>query len=166
MSYYRNIFVIISIFSTHPAAFWLKTSGVGSDPCILSNKNWDSGKNNGWVLSLRSGDIKFNAGDGSNRTDDSYTLPIDYEDGWVYVILVVDRDKNQIRFSYDFGSFTTTAIPNELADTSFTALKLNIGQDGTGRYGKHLEAVLDEFLLIEGTLTDDDVAALKAHYGN
>ncbi|MCR5683001.1 MAG: alkaline phosphatase family protein [Clostridiales bacterium] len=145
---------------------WMKTGGVSSDPCIFSNKDWDSGANKGFVLSLRDTDVKFNLGNGGSRMDAEHPLPLDYKDGWVYVILVVDRDKNQIRFSYDFGSFTTTAIPNELADTSFTALKLNIGQDGSGRYGKHLEAVLDEFLLIEGTLTDDDVAALKAHYGN
>ncbi|MBQ4192746.1 MAG: alkaline phosphatase family protein, partial [Clostridia bacterium] len=145
---------------------WMKTGGVSSDPCIFSNKDWDSGKNPGFVLSLRDSDVKFNLGNGSDRMDAEHTLPIDFKDGWVYVILVVDRDKGVIRFSYDFGDFETTPIPKSLADVSFQAKKLNIGQDGTGRYSHHLEAVLDEFLLVDGTVTADQVAALKAHYGN
>ena len=148
-------------------AFWMKTSGVDSDPAIFSNKNWDSGANNGFVLSLRSdGDIKFNAGDGANRLDDSYALPLDYCDGWVYVILIVDREAGEVRFSYDFGTFLTDPIPAALVNASFNGLgSSNIGQDGTGRYSAHLSAALDEFLLVDGVLTDDDIAALKDTYG-
>ena len=144
---------------------WMKTGGVGSDPCIFSNKNWDSGANKGFVLSLRDGDVKFNLGDGTNRMDIEYPLPIDFKDGWVYVVFSVDRDKGRVRFCYDFGELKTDALTAVLADVSFDALKLNIGQDGTGKYGQHLAAVLDEFLLIEGALTDEDIAALKAYYG-
>ena len=146
--------------------FWMKTGGVSSDPCLFSNKDWNSGKNKGFVLSLRDTDVKFNLGDGSNRMDKEHPLPIDYKDGWVYVILVVDREKNEIRFSYDFNPFEVTAIPGTLKKVSFDAYDtLNIGQDGTGKYGQRLAAVLDEFILIEGTLTDEDTAALKTRYG-
>ncbi|MBQ3815577.1 MAG: hypothetical protein II836_05935, partial [Clostridia bacterium] len=146
--------------------FWMKTGGVGSDPCLFSNKDWNSGKNKGFVLSLRDTDVKFNLGDGSNRMDKENPLPIDYKDGWVYVILVVDREKNEIRFSYDFNPFEVSAIPGTLKKVSFDAYDtLNIGQDGTGKYGQRLAAVLDEFILIEGTLTDEDTAALKTRYG-
>ena len=151
--------------SNFSVAFWLKTSGVGSDPSIISNKNWDSGKNKGWVLSLRAGDIKFNAGDGSNRMDYENPLPIDYIDGWIYVVLVVDREAKEIRMSYDFGAFGSYAIPSTLKNASFTGLStLNIGQDGTGKYGQPLTAELDEVLLVDGILTDEDLAALKSVY--
>ena len=43
-------------------------------------------------------------------------------------------------------------------------LELNIGQDGTGKIDLHLSAALDEYLIVDGVLTDGDVAALKAHY--
>ena len=146
---------------------WMRTGGVSSDPCLFSNKNWDSGSNNGFVLSLRDTDVKFNLGDGANRMDAEHPLPLDYKDGWVYVILSVDREKGEIRFSYDFGPFTVTAIPASLKDVSFKAFRtVNIGQDGTGKYSARLAAELDEFLLLEGTLTDEDVAALKAFYEN
>ncbi len=147
--------------------FWMKTGGVSSDPCLFSNKDWNSGSNKGFVLSLRDTDVKFNLGNGGSRMDEEYPLPLDYKDGWVYVILSVDRKNEEIRFSYDFGALQTAEISSSLAGGSFKGLKmLNIGQDGTGKYGQRLGAVLDEFLLIEGTMTDEDVAALKTKYGN
>ena len=116
---------------------------------------------------LRDTDVKFNLGDGKNRMDMENPLPLDYKDGWVYVILSVSRDRDEIRFSYDFGPFEKAAVPAALKEVSFKAYKsLNIGQDGTGKYGQRLSAVLDEFLIVDGALTDSDVAALKARYGN
>lgn len=44
------------------AAFWVKTNGVSGDPCFLSNKDWKSGLNDGFVFCLRESDVKFNAG--------------------------------------------------------------------------------------------------------
>ncbi|MBE6724600.1 MAG: hypothetical protein E7576_05300 [Ruminococcaceae bacterium] len=146
---------------------WLKTGGVGSDPSIFSNKDWNSGANKGFVLSLRDSDIKFNLGNGSNRMDSEFLLPMDYKDGWVYVVLSVDREAEQIRFSYDFGPLQTADIPAALKGVSFDGLpKLNIGQDGTGRYSAHLGAEIDEFLLLSGAVSDADLEALKEVYGD
>ena len=146
---------------------WLKTGGVSSDPCLFSDKNWASGSNPGFVLSLRDTDIKFNLGDGSSRMDSEFLLPMDFRDGWVYAVLAVDRESEEIRFSYDFGEFQTAAIPASLRGVSFDGLrKLNIGQDGTGRYPERLGAVLDEFLLIRGALTDEELASLAEFYGD
>jgi hypothetical protein len=150
-------------------ALWMKTEGTGGpevDPCILSNKDWAGGTNIGFVFTLRGRDVKFNVGvGGPARLDAEYPLPLDYADGWVYVVLVVDREAGVIRLSYDFEKFETVAIPEELLDTSLnTGYGVNIGQDGTGQYALHLPAILDEFLIVDGILTDQDVAALKAHY--
>ena len=146
---------------------WMKTGGVGSDPCILSNKDWSSGSNKGFVLSLRDSDIKFNLGNGGSRFDKEYVLPLDFRDGWVYVLFTADRDKGEVRFSYDFGPFITTALSGELKDASFKGLKmLNIGQDGTGRYSDDLGAVLDEFILLDGAADEEDLEKLKAYYGD
>ena len=58
----------------------------------------------------------------------------------------------------------TAVLPAALQGVSFDALPLRIGQDGTGTYGDHLAAQLDEFILTADVLTADDIAALKAHY--
>lgn len=150
------------------AAFWVKTNGVSGDPCFLCNKDWKSGLNDGFVFSLRESDIKFNAG-GRNKTermDVVAALPLDYKEGWMHVILVVDREKQQVRIYEDFGLEGWGDIPAALRDVSFDALSLRIGQDGMGTYGDHLAAQLDEFILTADVLSDEDIAALKDYYQN
>ena len=152
--------------SSFSVCLWMKTGGAAEDPCLFSNKDWTSGRKSGFVLSLAGGAIRFNAGDGEKRMDASFPLPLDYADGWVHIALVVDRGADQIRFAYDFGAFTAAEIPPELRDSSFSAFPcLNIGQDGTGNYPHRLSAVLDEFILTDGVLTEEDLAALAELYG-
>ena len=151
--------------SSFSVALWIKTNGVSSDPCIISNKDWNSGGNSGFVLSLRSdGDIKFNAGHNGNRMDPAAGLPFDYQKGWMHVILVVDRKANKARIYYDFNLDVESDIPAELRNVSFDALDLNIGQDGTGHYNAKLAAQLDEMIITSDVLGEDDIAKLKAYY--
>ncbi len=152
--------------SSFSACMWMKTGGVSSDPVLISNKDWGNGSKPGFVLSLRSGDVKFNSGNGSSRMDAEYQLPLDYADGWVHLALVVDREAGEVRFAYDFGSFVTVKIPDELKDSTLNAFRnLNIGQDGTCKYSQKLSAVLDDFILLDGAMTQEDLTALAAHYG-
>ena len=146
-------------------ALWIKTTGVSSDPSIISNKDWKSGGNKGFVLSIRDEeDIKFNAGNNGDRMDAASSLPIDYKAGWMHVILVVDREKNKVRLYYDFASEIECDIPPELRGVSFDALELNIGQDGTGKYNARLAAQLDEIIITADAFSEGDVANLKAFY--
>ena len=147
-------------------AFWVKTNGVSGDPCFLSNKDWKSGLNDGFVFCLRESDVKFNAGGKgkTERMDVVAALPLDYKEGWMHLILVVDREKQQVRIYEDFVLEGWGDIPAALRDVSFDALALRIGQDGLGTYGDHLAAQLDEFILTADVLDEDDVAALKAFY--
>ncbi len=146
-------------------AFWLKTGGVNDDPAIVSNTDWRNGVLPGFILSLRANDVKFNFGDGKNRFDAEFSLPIDYRDGWVHIALVVDREASEVKLSYDFGPFASESIPNVLKGASLdTALNLNIGQDGTGKYRVGLDAVVDELLFIDGAINEDDLKKLKALY--
>ena len=146
-------------------AFWMKTNGVSADPVILSNKDWSGGSRPGFVVSLRSLDIKFNYGDGKIRMDADGALPRDFYGGWVYVVIVVDRDAGAVKISYDFNRFELFQIREEFLNVSFDCFpELAIGQDATGKYKEKLDAVLDEFLLIDGTLDAVDVAKLKELY--
>ena len=53
---------------------WVKVNNHASDPCLFSNKNWESGSNPGFVLSLRDNDWRFNANpiNGGTRTNTEY----------------------------------------------------------------------------------------------
>ena len=158
-------------------SFWIKTTGVSGDPSIISNKDWSSGKNSGFILSLRTNQnyIRFNAGiEKKNRMDYLYDLPYDYKDGWMHVIVTVDRVNNKIRLYYDFTLTSERTeegkeskegeIIDELKDVAFDALDLNIGQDGTGAYENCLAAQLDEFIITADVLDENDVKALQQHY--
>ena len=144
---------------------WIKTTANVGDPSIFSNKDWNSGSNKGYILSLRSGDIKFNAGNGGSRIDFEYPLPRDFYDGWMHIILSVDRENGKIGFVYDFGEMKTNDIGASLKNASFDAFDvLNIGQDGTGNYSSKLAAILDDIVILDGAATADDIAALKGYY--
>ena len=149
-------------------ALWIKTDGVGDDPCIFSNKNWQSGKNSGIALTLRKAyDVRFNFGDGSNRADCDVKYPTDYKDGWVHIIAIVDRENNKLGVCIDFDTIVTINIPDSLkGDTIDTVYDcLNIGQDGTGKYGIPLTATVDEFMVYDGVFDAKDVSALAEYYG-
>ena len=147
------------------AAFWMRTNGVREDPALLCNKDWAAGLNAGFVLSLREDDIKFNAGNGgTERMDVVASLPYDYKEGWMHVILVVDRVANVVRIYEDFSLKVEGSIPAALQTTSFDALQLNVGQDGKGTYKYRLAAQLDDFILTADVLDSAAIAALKAYY--
>ena len=135
------------------------------DPAILSNKDWNSGRNPGFALNVNSGVMNFNVSDGEIRSDAKAVLPRDYATGWLHVIVSVDREANEVRYALDFGPMKAVKLAEELKGASFSAdLPLNLGQDGTGAYKYRFPASLDEFLLLRGALTDEDVAGMKAYY--
>ncbi len=148
-------------------SFWIKTDGVTGDPAIISNKNWENGGNDGFVLSLRSGDIKFNAGSKSAgiRMDATASLPLDYKEGWMHVILTVNRAERKVKLYIDFSLESELDIPDGFSGSSLDALNMNIGQDGTGNYGDHLPAQLDEMIITRDVLSESDITALKKFYG-
>lgn len=150
------------------AAFWLKSSGVSSDPAVISNKNWAKGANNGFILSMTDAHtLKINFGDGTNRIDRDVMLPTNYQDGWIYVVFVFDRENGEIRLSLDFEEFIVVnlgqTLKNASADTEYNVL--NIGQDGTGSYPSKLSATMDEFMLFSSALDQDDVNSLAKYFG-
>ena len=149
-------------------AFWMKTVWMTGDASLISNKDWEAGKNSGFILSLRGNtkDFRFNAGyNKSNRMDHTVLLPTDFNAGWMHVILTVDRNNNKVRLYYDFEKQGDDAdIPEVMTNVSFDALDMNIGQDGTGVYKYNLSAQLDEFIITADVLDEETIAALKSHY--
>ena len=150
---------------SYSISFWLKVPGtIKGDPVIISNKNWSSGSNPGFILSLRTNDIVFNVGNGADRLDLESSLPIDYMGGWMHVLLVVDRENNKVSMAYDFGDFITADITGSLQNSLFNAATINIGQDSTKKY-EGLAAVVDEMIIVQGALSKRDLMALAEYYG-
>ncbi|MBE6540854.1 MAG: hypothetical protein E7672_00180 [Ruminococcaceae bacterium] len=151
--------------SSFTIAFWFKTTGVETKNCILSNKNYKNSSSQGYSISLDQNGLQFNFGSGSAGMESEYPLPSDFYDGWIHVTLVVNREANIIRYSYDFGNFTNVRIPQELRNSSFDGYSdLNIGRDGTGSYASRLSAVLDDIIIFDGVLTSDDLKSLSEYY--
>jgi hypothetical protein len=159
-------------------AFWFKTplhrfSKPTDDSVVLANKTWN-GIDAGFLVSL---DYKFtgmdynmfrlifNFADGTDRMDCEFPLPEDWHDGWVYVVLSVDREAGTVGVSYDFGAFSKQQIPEELKDASMNGEGgLVLGQDSTHEYAP-LPATVDDVIVVRGALTEDDIASLAAYYG-
>lgn len=159
-------------------AFWFKTplhrfSKPTDDSVVLANKTWN-GIDAGFLVSL---DYKFtgmdynmfrlifNFADGTDRMDCEFPLPDDWHDGWVYVVLSVDREAGTVGVSYDFGAFSKQQIPEELKDASMNGEGgLVLGQDSTHEYAP-LPATVDDVIVVRGALTEDDIASLAAYYG-
>lgn len=147
-------------------SIWINTPGVKSDPLLFSNKNWSNGLDKGYAMIIdEDGLLHFNLADGNKRADMYANLPLNYKEGWMNVILIVDRDANVVKMAVDFGDFTTMTIPEAFKDMSFDSYDvLNIGNDGTGKY-RPLFASIDEFMMFDGALTEAEVASLAAYYG-
>ena len=64
---------------------------------IISNKNWDSGKNSGLTIAINGSDndIRLNLGNGGTRADCNVSLPSNYREGWMHIIAVVDRERGR-----------------------------------------------------------------------
>lgn len=147
-------------------SFWMKAAKTTDDPSIISNKDWKNGKNDGFVLSLRPNDIKFNVGDlgSGNRIDNTVGLPSNFSDGWMHVVLTVDRVGGTVCFYIDFQEVGRFDIPEFFKGRSFDALDLNIGQDGNGNYAYKLSAQIDEMIIASDVLGSEDIAALRKYY--
>ena len=144
---------------------WFKTGGIPGDPALLSNKDWRSGGNPGFILGLSGTSAFFNCGSGHGRFDTGALLPLDFKDGWIYAVWSVDREANTVGLSVDFEPLRTVPIKEEFRGVSFdTDMPVRIGQDGTGTYVHHLSVLIDELDITDRALKDEDIAALKKFY--
>ncbi len=136
------------------------------DPSIIGNKDWENGINPGFVLSFRGKDVKFNLGDGENRMDETWDVPTDYTEGWMHVILVVDRKNETVGVSIDFGGLDTRDFEETLKGVSFKGTGgVNVGQDGTGSYHYGFNSDVDDIVIFNKALSDSEIAKLAAYYG-
>lgn len=122
------------------------------DKAILSNKNWASGNNNGWVIGGRfNGNLTFNAGTGSSRIDLN-TGGI-WDNQW-HTIALVYRASGSKELYKDgvLAASTTTAMT-----MTNTNLPMILGKDGNLAYGG-FDIDVDEIRIWNTPLSSANIA--------
>ena len=134
---------------------WIKVNSKSGDPSFLSNKDWRSGGNAGYVLFVGGGgNFGWNyKPSGGGRVDSGGT---GINDGvWHHVAVSYDRDGNALTFVDGVLANTTAIAP--AAETIDSGLPTNIGQDGTGSYtdggGVAIDAMMDDVAIWRRAVT-------------
>ncbi len=146
---------------------WVKTDKSTNKRIIMSSADeaWDR---SGFSLMLGERDFQIEISD-ETLTPRAYQLfqwtyyPIDMYDGWVHMMMVVDREKKEFTIYYDFKKIFVQDITTD-ENISLSGTSINIGQDGTGLYPNALNATLDDLFIYNGAFTDADVAKLEEYY--
>ncbi|MGG3450487.1 alkaline phosphatase family protein [Domibacillus aminovorans] len=140
-------------------AFWIKSEGIKGDPSIISNKDWNSGSNTGWILAVNgSGELIWNYKTSeSGRLD--YRMPNVADNLWHHIVVTHDRKNGSARF-YKDGSLIKTVDISGMKGTLDSSYTTKIGQDGTGKYGSTLTAQVDELQMYQNVLSESKVRAM------
>ncbi len=111
------------------------------DPAIISNKDWDSGRNKGFVFAQIDNVWKVNIGDGANRKDIN-NIGVISDGKWHHLAMVVDRESRKLRIFQDGDKKGEDDI--SLIGDMTSGLNINIAQDGTGAYSIYFKGLADE----------------------
>lgn len=143
-------------------AMWIKQSNSASDPAVLSNKDWDSGANEGINWAVNGDSVPFDLnmkGDSGVRHDldsaaNSALLAVN---SWNLVVMTVDRDGPTRLY---INGVNTGTIPLSSQGDFNTGLPWNIGQDGVGNYGIDFTGAVDELAFWRRSLTGQEASQI------
>jgi hypothetical protein len=141
--------------------------GTNYDPAIISNKDWNSGLNAGWVIAGNAsnagfngmGNLEWNIGDGSNRVDfDATNVPVN--DGvWHHIVVTHDRD-GDAEFFLDgrkVGSATISHLGN--IDSGLPTCVATDGTLGTV-WESRFPGAIDDVAIWRRLLTTEEMTSL------
>ncbi len=148
-------------------SFWARLTSWTADLPFISNKNWNSGANQGWVIAPESdGRLQWNLGGAPGTRKDYDGTAGTFSDGaWHHVLVSFDRDGVAQSFvdGLHVSSQPLTANANDVSTPA--SLALNIGQDGTGQYtwngqASAADARLDDLLIWRRALGAEEAALI------
>lgn len=146
-----------SIYSNDfTVSFWQRNPG-GSDGALMGNKNWASGANVGWVISVMDGKhVNWNVAGGTRR---DLGLHPPFSDGqWHLVTVSFSRGSNQV-LGYVDGALAVTSDLNANGSGSLNAgLNTLVGSSGNGLYSGTGD--IDDLGVWSRVLRADEVAAI------
>lgn len=144
-------------------AFWAKTTEWGGDPAFISNKDWNSGGNQGYVLATDGdGHFQWNlSGPPGARKDFDGTPGFFTNLNWHHIAVTFDRNGNASTY-LDGKLVNVRPISGDQNDVNTPPdFATNIGQDGTGGYGSSFfDADIDDLGIWRRVLTPQEVAAI------
>lgn len=148
-------------------SFWGRLSTWTGDLPFVSNKDWNSGANQGWVIAPEGdGRLQWNLA-GAPGTRKDYDGPGGtFSDGaWHHVLVSFDRDGSAQTFVDGLlvSSVPLTASANDISTPSNRAT--NVGQDGTGQYtwngqASATDARIDDLLIWRRSLGAEEAALI------
>ena len=148
-------------------SFWIKARPTTGDPVIAGNKNWNSGKNQGFILAFQRNGIKCNIADKDGRRFDvQFPLPSDFFDGWTHYLFIINRNEYTITGFCDFEKLFVEDIDNTQIDleSCLSDTPIMIGQDASGNYNYSLPAMIDDFMVFNDAITETEIEQLKEYY--
>jgi len=158
----KHVLLRPSLTQNFSFSMWVKLQGIGSDPALFGNSDWDSGGNPGFVVATDGGDtytgpgssgrgwlvkITGDAGGASNRMDwrANETVPQSTalaDNKWHMMTTVVDQTAKLLHVYIDgkefinpakATSFDLNTLKGPLWDSK-NDYPFNIWEDGTGKY--------------------------------
>ncbi|SHI69038.1 Predicted pyrophosphatase or phosphodiesterase, AlkP superfamily [Rubritalea squalenifaciens DSM 18772] len=153
-------------------AVWVKNSGgfqdnrasggSADDPAILSNKDWNSGVNKGWILAAgANGRWQWNIGDGSSRRDYDSAGGLINDGNWHLLVATHDRD-GLARLYYD-GQEVATRDISTIGDID-AGLVTAVGTDGTlgSNWANWFTGGIDNAMIWRRVITPEEIVLLYA----
>lgn len=115
----------------------VKSDNFENDDPILANKNWHSGRNPGWTISVDGQSWRLNVADGSSRLDIHPDGAPDIADGqWHSIAIAVDKDNAVVKLFQDGILYNTVGIADIDSWMGGSDKRLVTGDDITGDYRK------------------------------
>ncbi|MBW2004576.1 MAG: T9SS type A sorting domain-containing protein [Deltaproteobacteria bacterium] len=139
---------------------WIQIGpGISSDPAFISNKDWDSGGNNGWDMAAKDASWDVNIAD-TTRWRIDFDPPNINDGYWHHVGFVFDRtaepDSEYIIVFTDDIYTVPTYVPADFGPCiNKDHYPLCFGQDGTENYPAQFPGSLDEIRIWHAALTPD-----------
>ena len=124
---------------------WVKIDNHAGDPCLFSNKDWNSGGNPGWLICVRDGDWKING------NPNAWTISVSADgENWTELAKGDDSFFEETNFTYYAGDAAAEGVSYvkfEAASTAanlFQVSELNLLGEKTGELGAADEALDDK----------------------
>jgi hypothetical protein len=150
---------------------WVKGTTNNGQVCLLANMSWgpeDTGFVFVWYQHQDEIRAVFNF-DGV-KVDKRFNVPDDYMDRWMYVVMVVDREANQVKMSFDLNEFQVHDLSYS-KDTNFNSYELQdgmrpiaIGNDGIGGRSVPNGNLIDEVLVFNKAISHDEILEIGKYY--
>jgi Concanavalin A-like lectin/glucanases superfamily/Immunoglobulin domain len=149
-------------------SLWAKVISQHDDKPFISNKDWNSGSNLGWVLATQGGGMKWNFKDDQSGRRDSPAVAPQLEDGnWHNLIVTFIRSSIATIYvdgqPVNAGSIAPDA--GKAIGSVDSGLPVNIGQDGTGTYtdgggGAAVDMLVDDLGIWNRALAPTEAASI------